>query len=239
MSHDQYSEFYNVRKTPEFAMPILSFWHKRMLKIAKKNIPDLFEKTILEIGPGLGSFAEICQKNKINYCGYEMNQAQAALLKEKGYNVNAAIVPPIPLGEPVEVIWLSHMLEHASSYPDARQILLSCFERLDPGGYVVIIGPDIHHWKTEFWDCDWSHGFPTSLNRVEELLNETGFSVHKSMHHTCTLTNSFFAWFLSIFFRLMPINFFDWIFYKLTKINLCHRFMHVFGLRQIYVIGKK
>lgn len=179
-------------------------------------------------------------KKNIIYYGHEMNSDQAALLQQAGYRVTAVTVPPIPKGKPVQLIWLSHVLEHSSSYIKAKQMLLACYNRLDNGGYVVIIAPDIHHWKEYFWSADWSHGFPTSMPRVEQLLNETGFSVYRTMHHTCTTTNSFFAWFLSLFFRIfIPINFFDYIFKCFFKKTFCHSFLYIFGLRQIYVIGKK
>lgn len=236
---DEYLEYFIHRKPPPFAMSILQFWHKRMMTIAEKQIPQFDNKTILEIGAGYGFIAKLCAKKKINYYGYEINTRQAELLQKTGYRVTAATIPPIPQGEPVQVIWMSHVLEHAVSYKEAKNMLLACYDRLDRDGYVVIIGPDLFHWKIEFWSCDWSHGFPTTLNRVEQLLNETGFSVFKSMHHACTLTNSFCAWFFSCFFRLFPINLIDYIFVKLTKRTLYHSFMHVFGLRQIYIIGKK
>jgi hypothetical protein len=140
----------------------------------------------------------------------------------------------------VQVIWLSHVLEHASNYIEAKAMLAACHDRLDAGGYVTIIAPDIHHWKEEFWSVDWSHGFPTSLNRVEQLLSETGFLIHRSLHHTFTVTNPMGAWSISMLFRwLLPVNLLDYFFQKLTGRRFCHAFMSVFGLRQIYIIGKK
>jgi hypothetical protein len=235
-----YDEYFTTRKPSKGGMRALAFWHTRMLSIAKRVIPDLARKTFLEIGSGHGLFAVACQRSQINYYGLEMNEDQAKALTLQGHNVLAMTVPPIPQGDPVQVIWMCHMLEHAGSYAEAKTIIQACYDRLDPQGYVVIIAPDIHHWREEFWSVDWSHGFPTSLNRVEQLLNETGFKISRSMHHTFTVTNPLAAWILSWSFRiLLPLNFLDFWFKKLTGRQFAHAFMSVFGWRQIYVVGCK
>jgi len=235
---NNYSEFY-TRKRPDIFTPLVSFWHKRMLTIAARFIPNFKQKTLLEIGPGCAFLAKRCVEDNMTYRAIEMNEQQAAFLQNEGYHVIPATVPPIPAGEPVQVIWLSHMLEHVASHSEAKALLLACYDRIDADGYVVIIGPDVYHWKADFWGCDWSHGYPTSVFRVEQLLNETGFSLHQSMHHTATITNSFFAWLISVLFRFAPMDTLDFMFYKKFKWRPCQAFMHKFGLRQIYVIGKK
>lgn len=235
-----YSEYYQTRKPTQFGERVLAFWHRRMLQIAVRCIPDLAGKNILEIGAGHGFFADACQQKKITYQGVEMNVEQAQLLQSSGHKVFAATIPPIPAGDAVQLIWLSHVLEHAASYPEAKKMLQACHDRLDEKGYVIIIAPDVLHWKEEFWSVDWSHGFPTSLNRVEQLLSETGFSIHKSMHHSFTLTNTFLAWFISVSFRLFfPVNLLDYFFRRYKNRQFAHAFMSVFGLRQIYLIGQK
>jgi 2-polyprenyl-3-methyl-5-hydroxy-6-metoxy-1,4-benzoquinol methylase len=235
-----YVEYFTTRKPGLSSIWVQSFWNKRMLKIATQYIPDLANKTILEIGVGHGLFAEACQKKQITYHGLEMNVEQAIALQHAGHKVLPATIPPIPQGEPVQVIWLSHILEHANDYREAKAMLAACHERLDATGHVVIIAPDILHWKEQFWAMDWSHGMPTSVNRVEQLLNETGFTVFKSMHHTSTVTNPFLAWLISWSFRLfLPINLLDYFCKKWNGRRYAHAFMSVLGWRQIFVIGCK
>ena|SRR3990167_5131007 len=234
-----YIEFYTSRKPSHFGLRILRLWHKRMLCIAAKYITALHTKNILEIGAGHGLLAEVCQKDGITYAGHEMNIEQAHRLQQSGYDVTPATVPPIPAGKPAHIIWLSHVLEHAATYLDAKAMLLACYNRLETNGHIVIIAPDIHHWKAEFWSVDWSHGFPTSINRVQQLLNEVGFSVDQTLHHTCTCTNPLIAWLLSHAFRLLPVTLIDLILHKITGRDYCHSFMGTFGLRQIFLIGRK
>lgn len=237
---NSYSEYFIERKPTSFGEHVIKWWHKRMLKIAGKLIPELPAKTLLELGPGHGFIADICKSTGLSYCGHEMNVAQANFLKAQGHDVTPATIPPIPPGKPVQVMWLSHILEHAISYREAREMLLACYDRLDPAGYVVIIAPDIHHWKTDFWSLDWSHGFPTSLNRVQQLLHDTGFTVHHAFHHTFTLTNPFAACLISWCGRLfLPISMIDMISQKTLGRRFGSAFMSLCGLRQIYLIGKK
>lgn len=237
---NEYVEYFTSRKPAQCNRRFLKWWHKRMLKIAAQYIPGFCEKTILEIGAGHGFIADICYQNQIAYLGHEMNTAQALELSNLGYRVTPATIPPIPSGPSTQVVWLSHILEHAVTYREAKEMLHACYDRLDPDGYIVIIAPDVLHWKGAFWSVDWSHGFPTSLNRVEQLLSETKFIVHKSMHHTFTQTQPLLAWSLSWLFRIfLPVYFLDFFLHKLFKRKLCQSFMSVFGLRQIYLIGRK
>jgi hypothetical protein len=236
---DHYKEFFVNRKPSSFGIPLVSQWHKRMLVIASKYIPNLYNKTILEIGAGHGFFAEQCKHNHITYYGHEMNTHQATHLQQAGYAITQATIPPIPTGHPVQVIWLSHVLEHAATFLEARGMLEACYNRLEPTGYIVIIAPDLFSWKSFFWSVDWSHGFPTTLARVEQLLNEVGFTIHRSMHHTCTMTNSCLAYLLSFLFSLFPTKILDHISATLIGKRLASNFMAVFGLRQIFIIGKK
>jgi hypothetical protein len=235
-----YSEYFETRKPAAFSEKFLIWWHERMLKLALKFIPDLHKKRLLEIGAAHGFFAKACKKNQITYSGHEMNVEQASLLKKSGFDVTPAMIPPIPQGKPAQVIWMSHVLEHATTFAEARQMLLACHERLDENGYVVIIAPDIYHWKEEFWSLDWSHGFPTSIPRVQQLLHEAGFSVTKTMHHTMGVSNPFLAWLFSHTFRLfLPFNLINMISKKLNGRTFGYSFMSVFGWRQIYLIGHK
>lgn len=235
-----YAEYFTARKPTINSIRSQYFWSQRMLKIARRYIPQLGDKTILEIGPGHGIFAAVCEQHKIAYQGLEMNVEQAAMLKAAGHKVLPAKIPPIPEGGAVQLIWLSHVLEHANDYHEAKAMLAACQQRLDAGGYIIIIGPDVLHWKENFWSMDWSHGFPTSVPRVEQLLNETGFIPFKSMHHTFTLTNPLLAWAISWTFRLfLPINLLDYFCKKWNGRRFAHAFMSIFGWRQIYVIGHK
>lgn len=236
---EDYQEYFVARRPSHWGMKVIYFWHSRMLNIVSRMIPYFNDKTVLEIGAGHGFIASCCQKKDIDYIGHELNATQAATLNAMGYAVTQARIPPIPPGKAVQVIWLSHVLEHSSGFNEAKEILKACYERLDPEGYVVILAPDVLHWKMHFWSWDWSHGFPTTITRVTQLLNETGFVVIKATHHTATFTQPIVAWTLSLLFKLVPVEALDYLCEKIIGRRLFQAFMSVYGYRQILLIGQK
>jgi hypothetical protein len=167
-----------------------------------------------------------------------MNALQAAELRRQGFDVQAAAVPPLPPGPAVGVVWMSHMLEHAPTYRDARAIVAAAAERLAHGGHLVVIGPDVLSSRGGFWDSDWSHGFPTSLRRVAQLLGEAGLQVVAKRHHTLTVDGAW-ATVLSGLLRLVPCRLLDAALERLTGRPLAYSFMTLLGWRQIFVVGRK
>jgi len=234
-----YQEYFEKRKPSAFGERIHLFWNSRMLDIGILYIPSIENKRILEVGPGFGYLAQICRKRNFLYTAVEMNESLAENLRIQGFDITISAIPPFPAGDPVQIIWMSNVLEHASTFIEARQMLIEAYKRLDPLGYIVIISPDLHSWKTEFFDVDWSHGYPTTLKRIEQLLQETGFEVICSKYHTATFINSPLVFLLSLLFKLVPYKFLDLFVKKFTGRNFFYSFMVLFGWRQIYIIGLK
>ena len=59
-----------------------------------------------------------------NYTGLEMNQQLADELLNNGFNIICSAIPPFPdINNKVDVIWMSHILEHARDYMHAREML--------------------------------------------------------------------------------------------------------------------
>jgi hypothetical protein len=235
----EYNEYFNTRVPSGAAVPLLRFWHRRMLRLAARLIPELPRLTVLEVGTGWGLFGDECASAGIAYQGLEMNAAQAASLRARGLEVVAGTIPPFPHGKPVQAIWMSHVLEHASSYREAREMLAAAHQRLDPGGYIVVIGPDILSSRGEFWNSDWSHGFPTSLRRLRELLLETGYQHVEVRHHVASIAQPFLCWLITNLFRLIPYRLLDVLLERITGRSLAYSFMTVFGWRQVFGIGRK
>jgi SAM-dependent methyltransferase len=210
-----------------------------MLDQAEKVIPVARGCAILELGPGLGTFGEICKNRGYPYSGVEMNERQALKLKAQGLDVVSGSIPPIPDGKPVQIIWMSHFLEHAATFLEARQMVEGAYRRLEEGGYVVIISPDCYSWKNHFYDVDWSHGYPTTLKRTEQLLQEAGFTIFYSRHHTATFFHPFGVFLLGGVFRILPVKLLDVLAERFTGRPLVRAFMVLLGWRQIFVVGRK
>ena len=208
-----------------------------MAQLAERHIGPLAGRSVLEVGAGWGFFGDACRALGATYEGLEMNADQAQRLRARGLNVAVGAIPPYPDGDPVDVIWMSHVLEHASSYLEAREFIAGALARLAPGGRLVVIAPDILSWRQEFWNVDWSHGFPTSLRRVSQLLEDCGYRVVAAEHHAGARTGISGAA-LALLFRLIPYRVLDRLALRLAGRPLAHSFMGVFGWRQILVIGE-
>jgi SAM-dependent methyltransferase len=235
-------EYYNNwvdAKPISISLPLINLFHRRMLKKAEEIINNLRSMKILEIGVGFGYFARTVKKLGCKYFGIEMNERLALSLKNDGFNVTCGVVPPFPNDPEIGVIWLSHVIEHCSTYLEARDFIEKAYLALKPGGYIVIISPDILSWKTEFWNVDWSHSFPTSLRNCSQILNDAGFSIVFQSYHTATIFQPIIQFIINLVFRLIPYRFLDFIISPFTKRPLFYAFMTLFGWRQIYLVGKK
>jgi SAM-dependent methyltransferase len=236
---DQYREYYVNRAPSARGEGVLRAWHAGMLRLARAWVPGTGRGPLLEVGAGFGFFADVCRDQGIPYEGLEMNADQAARLQERGHEVKAGAIPPFPEGEPVATIWMSHVLEHASTYLEARAMVSSALDRLEPGGALVVIGPDAMAWRNEFWNTDWSHGFPTTARRVAQMLQDCGYEIVAERHHTATVGNPVAAQVLALLFRLIPHRLIDLVLVAAIGRPLAHSFMAVFGWRQIFVAGRK
>jgi len=234
-----YQEYFAGRQPSPFGLRVHRFWHSRMLDRAEKVIPGMRGWPLLELGPGLGTFGEICKSRGYSYSGVEMNESQALKLQAQGLDVVSGSIPPIPDGKPVRIIWMSHFLEHAATFLEARQMIEEVHRRLDPGGYAVVVSPDMIFWKERFYDVDWSHGYPTTRKRMEQLFLETGFEICYSGHHTAAVFKPLAVFVLTHFFRLIPVGLLDLFAEKIAGRPLFRAFMILLGWRQIFVVGKK
>jgi len=231
-----YDEYYDRQIKPN---KVCAFYHNNLFRIISKRIPDFSKLSILEIGAGFGYLARICKEKKIAYQGIEGNPSQSKHLRKCGYDVICGFIPPFPETKPCDVIYLSFVLEHADGWQNARKLMAGINAKLEIGKYVVIVCPDVRDYKMYFWDCDWSHGYPTSLKRVKQLLTETGFKVIFANHFTGGFINPFMIFFLTVIFKLIPIHIVDYFSEKFVKTPLAYRFMTSFGWRQILLIGMK
>ncbi len=231
-----YGEYYDRQIKPN---KVCEFYHRNLFRIISKRIPGFSDLSILEIGAGFGYLAKICKEKDIAYQGIEGNPAQSEHLKKSGYDVICDFIPPLPETRPCDVIYLSFVLEHADGWKSARELMLAINERLKAGKHIVIICPDVKDYKMHFWDCDWSHGYPTSLKRVKQLMTETGYEVSFGRHFTGGFINPLMVFLLTGLFKLIPVRILDYFSEKIAGTPLAYRFMVSFGWRQIILIGRK
>ena len=232
-----YDEYYESREVSDRGRGFLQWWHSRLLDqvFSEAGIP----RKLLEVGSGWGFIGAAATERGVEYRGIELSDRQTERLREDGLNVVQAQVPPYPAGPAVDMIYAAHLIEHFPTWSDAEEFVSQSRDRLEPGGTLVIVAPDVLSWRGRFWDADWSHGYPTTLRRVQQLLHETGMRVEYAAYAGGGQFGMFAPTLASFFASLVPVALGDWI----TRVALgrpyWYSFMGTLGWRQIIVIGRK
>lgn len=131
---------------------------------------------VVEIGPGRGTFMRACLARGLQYTAIDANLGFLQGL-ERGRTVHA-FAPPLPLSDAVaDAVVATHVIEHAPGVQQASAMLAEMIRIVRPGGIVVITAPDLLWYKEYFWDCDYSHNFPTSARRLQQMFLDQGLEI--------------------------------------------------------------
>lgn len=132
--------------------------------------------SVLEIGPGRGEFAELCLARKMEYHAVEPNPGLAEALRQRGAKVVCARVPPLPaFDRKFDLVVMVNVMEHMSSLEQALDIASQIRRVLNPGGKFLIHSPDYLSWRSNFFNCDFSHNYVTTRRRLDQLLVNAGY----------------------------------------------------------------
>jgi SAM-dependent methyltransferase len=158
---------------------------KRIVSSLKPLLREGEHIQLLEIGTGSGQLAKrlLTVEANIDYVGVEPTDTlrNATAINLSGFSNRANIVdsslPELPnLGDSCfDACLMFHLLEHATDQIQAHIWLDSVFNKLKPGGRVLIVCPNVFDYGAYFYDGDWSHGYPTTTRRIELLGIDTGF----------------------------------------------------------------
>ena len=199
-------------------------------------------KSVLEIGPGHGYFAEHCRDAGFEYDFCDTSPVVLSKMNNLGFQGHLGLVQDIaPNLKKYDMIWLSHVLEHSPTWLAAREMIASCRELLSEEGFIVVVGPDTLSWRREFWNVDWSHGYPTTIRNVSQMYNDVGFVNIIARHHRNGSSN-FLVKCIFAFLSLAPHRVLDGLLTpKRSKIGdgLVYSWKAISGWRQILVIGMK
>ena len=234
---DQLYSNYVKRKPGSFGEKSIRKWHLRLLKSDLKG-KSLTNLRLLEIGPGHGYVAEHCRGLGIEYRFCDTSAAVVEHMNKKGFVGHLSLIQD--LGDEVgnfDVVWMSHVLEHCPNWLEARTMISSVGNRLAENGTAVNISPDFMNWRREFWNVDWSHGYPTTIRNVSQLVDDVGMRVVNSKLHRLGSV-SIFARGIATLICLIPHRLVDRILtpdrYKIGD-GLAYSWKGVFGWRQILI----
>jgi SAM-dependent methyltransferase len=159
----------------------------------------------LEFGPGRGHFARAVLSAGWEYQAVDGSPSVLRLLRGEGIDVIQAFVPPIPkeIGAGYDLVLMEHFIEHMDSPASARDLVDSVCQSLAPNGLIFIVSPDFLAHQSNFWDCDYTHSFVTTVQRLRQLLLDSHYEIRYIGYETLGIQNTFVTWLISKLTHLM------------------------------------
>ena len=153
----------------------------------------------LELGPGRGHFAREIISLGWQYQAVDASPAVLRLLREEGIEVLQSFVPPMPAeaGGGYDLVLMEHFIEHMDSPASARALVDSICQSLSPNGLIIIVSPDFLAHRSNFWDCDYTHSFVTTVERLRQLLLDSKYKIRYAGYETLGIQNAFVTWLIS------------------------------------------
>ena len=165
----------------------------------------------LEFGPGRGHFARAVRSSGWDYCAVDGSPSVVQSLRAEGIDVIQSFVPPMPTeaGSGYDLVLMEHFIEHMDSPASARELMEEAHQALAPNGLILIVSPDYLAHRSNFWDCDYTHAFVTTNQRLHQLLVDCNYKVCYAGYETLGIQNSFVTWLISelthvAFFTRLP-----------------------------------
>jgi SAM-dependent methyltransferase len=177
---------------------------RNRIRLAQKVSNQKSLKT-LELGPGRGHFARAVLSLGWEYRAVDASPAVLRLLREEGIDVTEAFVPPVPaeVGAGYDLALMEHFIEHMDSPVSARALVDSVCQLLSQNGLLLIVSPDYLVHRSNFWDCDYTHSFVTTAERLRQLLLDCNYEVRYIGYETLGIQNTFITWLISELTHLM------------------------------------
>jgi len=192
--------------------------------------------SVLEIGPGRSTFADICLDAGAEYSAIEANAEMAAAIRKRGAMVITAKVPPIPdMHRCFDVVVMNSVMEHMDTMTAALQLSEQVRAILKPGGRFVVYAPDYPNWQYHFYVGDFSHNYITSWRRLEGLLMSAGFTNMRCRYQSNVITG-LPGFIVSVLASWLPFCVLDimfpknWFLHKLAKLQITF-------LRRVLIAG--
>ena len=237
MNSGLYAEFAS-NKPSKIGLRALRFQQSRLLKTVIAKSGEV--TSVLEIGPGWGAFATLCRDLGVKYEFIDNSPAISDLMFAEGFVGLCGTTDQLQTIE-ASTIWMSHVLEHSPTWSEARNMLSHLSEIAQDGTRIVIIGPDFLSWRVEFFNVDSTHGYPTTLRNVVQLVQDVGLTVSFAHHHRLASTRPWVR-LIAVVFVGFPWNLVDRLFLSRKDAGRGGFFFNFkvnFLLRQFCVVAHK
>ena len=179
---DKYDSFKNK---PKIFIDYIYFFIQRLMfrykwSIVKKLLSNNIKS--LDVGAGLGVFAEFCLKRGVRQSIVENNLKALKICNNKGLKTFASI-NKIPNDCKFNIITFWHSLEHMSNL---NEILNKCNSLIDQDGFLVIAVPNINSFDSKHYKERWAaldvprHLWHFTRKGIESLLIKKDFLLIES-----------------------------------------------------------
>lgn len=193
--------YYFERSRPVFVSRLLGRKHGKLLDLAAQGRDVM---SMIEIGPGEGFVARAARERGIRYAALEASETGVGPLRDAGFDVRQADVPPLPHDlDPVDLVYASHLVEHMGGPEEVLELLRGCREKLRPGGVLGVVFPDARATGVDFWDCDYTHQWPSTPRRIGQVARDAGLRV-TATYHCCLHLHGARARLLRGLWRMYP-----------------------------------
>lgn len=172
-----------------FHSNILRFLHTQLIvKPEIKKIRHLTGKntfSVLDIGCGTGWISELWANSGAFVTGLEPSESRAHIARQRNIRVLSCYVEDMPTQERFNLIIIRHVVEH---FEQPGVILKNLKKHLLPGGFILVVVPNINcigrilfdtHWT---WVLPWHCSFFTPRS-LKILLKKSGYKI-KTIYQT-------------------------------------------------------
>jgi SAM-dependent methyltransferase len=168
-----------------FHSGLFQYLHKKLI-IAPEifRVQKLLGRTdfsMLDIGCGTGWISKLWADAGARVTGLEPSGARADVAKKRGIRVLPCYAEELFDNEKYDLIVMRHVLEHIE---EPKTILRSLVKRINPGGLLMVVVPNIDCIGRKMLDADWTWVLPWHCNffnprSLAFLLAECGFQIEK------------------------------------------------------------
>lgn len=151
-------------------------------------LPKGRDTEILEIGPGEGGLASVFLS--MGYHAYDVVEPNS-LLREKLIQMGVRkaknyYIPALQESDGLyDLIICSDVFEHLNDRNEAQLFVEEAYRVLRTNGILFIISPDYRDWKSDFFNCDFSHNHVTTVKRTMQLFADFNFSTIGYRYNYC------------------------------------------------------
>lgn len=170
----------NMSSHPKIVQKLEIYRNKKIAQfIDKFVIEESDDKTIFEVGIGIGTFADEITKLHYTYTGLDRNQKMVELFGEK-YHTLLGEIPPLPNQVKTNyynIAYAAFVAEHMRDGIELFEFVHALKTVVKPNGIIVLIMPDARSMGIEFWNQDYTHRYPTTERNVRMICEENNLKV--------------------------------------------------------------